>query len=215
MTTIGVKLYVTDLEDGELENGIDAFLPLTAEKAEDGKVTFTEPDGDRWVQIKGVQNIPDLQSAPSAIDVTSIEDEEEQSEPGLISGSSLGLTMNYKEGVYKEGIEDDSNFEQCLTLSDDEIRAYKIVLRNGRYFKFFAKARTTMTSMGVAAAQQFTFTLFKRSKVVTGVSKALAMKANGNNTDAQVVGQQDIVSQSYAALSNLENKEKDTVDEQM
>lgn len=150
MNTIGIKLYYG--------TEVDTVPATVNDETAEGVTT----------QVLGVQNIPELQTAPSAIDVTSLEDTEEQSEPGLISGSSLTITMNYKEGVYKEGTQDKSNFEQCLSISDDGIRPWKIVLPNGRWFVFYAKARTTLAAMAVASAQQFNLSLFKRSKVTTG-----------------------------------------------
>ena len=157
-TTIGIKLFVKEGDSDSVPvNGMDA----------DAAEEIT-------TQVPGVQNIPELQTAPSGIDVTSLEDEEEQSEPGLISGSALNITMNYKVGTYTSGTEDKSNFEQLLDLSNDNVHSWKIVLPNGRYFAFYAKARTTIGAMAVASAQQFTLTLFKRSKVFTAFTAPTA-----------------------------------------
>lgn len=120
--------------------------------------------------IRGVQDIPELQGAPNTIDVTSLEDLEEMSDPGLISGSSLAITMNYKEGVWGAGVEDKSNFEQCLAISNDSIYRFKIVLPNGRWFALYAKARTVIGAMPLASAQTYQFILFKKSKVETGIT---------------------------------------------
>lgn len=167
-TTIGIKLYY--------KQGTADTVPTTITDEEAAKIT---------TQLTGVQNIPELQTAPSSIDVTSLEDTEEQAEPGLISGSSLGITMNYKIGVYASGTEDKSNFEQCLDLSTNLIHEWKIVLPNGRWFAFYAKARTTVGAMGVAVAQQFTLTLFKRSRVSTGyVAPTSDVSAQNLNTFA-------------------------------
>lgn len=170
MVTIGIKLFYKE--------GSSAEVPATG-MTEEVAETITK-------QIFGVQNIPELQTAPSAIDVTSLEDTEEQSEPGLISGSSLAITMNYKEGVYTDGTEDNSNFEQCLSLSNDNVHSWKIVLPNGRWFAFYGKARTTLAAMAVASAQQFTLSLFKRSKVVTGYDAASAISRNTQDIESVV-----------------------------
>lgn len=162
MVTIGIRLYY--------DEGTSSSVPATG-------MTSTVAE-EITTQIYGVQNIPELQTAPTAIDVTSLEDTEEQAEPGLISGSSLGITMNYKEGAYSSGTEDKSNFEQCLDLSNDNVHAWKVVLPNGRWFAFYAKARTTIAAMAVASAQTFTLSLFKRSKVLTGYDASLAMNSN-------------------------------------
>lgn len=165
MVTIGIKLFY--------KQGTTASVPeggMTSEEAE--KIT---------TQIMGVQNIPELQTAPSAIDTTSLEDVEEQAEPGLISGSSLSITMNYKEGVYQEGTEDNSNFEQCLGLSNDNVHELKVVLPNGRWFAFYGKVRTTISAMAVASAQQFTLSLFKKSKVITGYDAELSLRSVKTN----------------------------------
>lgn len=167
MVTIGVKLFYKE--------GTSSTVPSTGMTS-----TVAQAITD---QIYGVQNIPELQTAPTAIDVTSLEDTEEQSEPGLISGSSLSLTMNYKEGVYTEGTEDRSNFEQCLDLSDDNVHSWKIVLPNGRWFAFYGKARTTLAAMAVASAQQFTLSLFKRSKVLTGYDASLRAESTYSATN--------------------------------
>lgn len=151
-TTIGIKLYVLEKEDDTIPGG-----GMTSAIA-----------GTIDTPVLGVQNIPEIQTAPSGIDTTSLEDTEEQSEPGLISGSSLAITMNYKEGVYSDGTEDKSNFEQLLKLSNDNVHAWKIELPNGRYFAFYGKVRATIGAMAVASAQQFTATLFKKSKVLVG-----------------------------------------------
>lgn len=185
-TTIGVTLWMSDVTPDELTAGIGDFAPADT----------------RWVQIKGVQNIPELQTAPSTIDVTSLEDTEEQAEPGLISGSSLAITMNYKAHVYKEAtnvegdFEDGSNFEYLLdrvtrksdTSTDplwnpENIYAWEIRLPNGRYFRFFGKHRVTVGAMGVAAALQFMLTLYKRSKVQIGYDPDLAVQAMSLNAD--------------------------------
>lgn len=151
-TTIGIKLFVQEREEDSVPTeGMTSTVADTIEEV-----------------VPGVQNIPELQSAPTGIDVTSIEDTEEQSEPGLVSGSSLGITMNYKVGSYTKGTEDKSNFERLLGLSNDNVHAWKIALPNGRYFAFYGKARVTMSGMAVASALQFTLTLYKRSKVFTG-----------------------------------------------
>lgn len=184
-TTIGVKLYygtgvdgVTDEMKEQLANG------LQVQTAKDGSTPGVYVDIDN--QLYGVQNIPELQTAPSQIDTTSLEDVEEQSEPGLISGSSLQIVFNYKEGVYEpevkeqgEGankttvqVDDGSNFEKCLDLAnDDKIYPFKIVMRNGRWFAFYAKVRTTLGAMALASAQQFTMSLYKKSQVMTGWNK--------------------------------------------
>lgn len=160
-TTIGIKLYYKEATADS--------VPTTITAEEAAKIT---------TPLLGVQNIPELQTAPSSIDVTSLEDTEEQADPGLISGSALGITMNYKMGVYSSGTEDKSNFEQCLALSNDYIHEWKIVLPNGRWFAFYGKARTTTGGMSVATALQFTLTLFKRSKVSTGYTAVSAQNLN-------------------------------------
>lgn len=157
MVTIGIKLYY---KEGNTDN------PTDIETVQPSSVS---------TQLLGVQNIPELQAAPSPIDVTSLEDYEEQAEPGLISGSALGITMNYKEGVYAAGNEDKSNFEQCLDLQESDYpHLWKIVLPNGRYFMFYAKSRATTGAFGVASPLQFTLTLFKRSRVKTGYTAPTA-----------------------------------------
>lgn len=171
MVTIGIKLFY------KKNDSLD--VPAEGMTEEEAKNVTT--------QIMGVQNIPELQTAPSAIDVTSLEDTEEQSEPGLISGSSLALTMNYKEGTYEEGTEDKSNFEQCMALSDNFVHEWKIVLPNGRWFAFYGKARTTISAMAVASAQQFTLSLFKRSKVKTGYDSELAFSRSANDIQSATV----------------------------
>lgn len=165
-TTIGIKLF---------------YAKGTSDSVPEGGMT-EETASHIVTPLYGVQNIPELQTAPSSIDVTSLEDYEEQSEPGLISGSSLGITMNYKAGVYAAGTEDKSNFEQCLDLSNDYVHSWKILLPNGRWFAFYGKIRTTIGAMAVASAQQFTITLFKRSRVLTGYTAPTGTADNQLNS---------------------------------
>lgn len=156
-TTIGIKFYCKSEAD------------LTVDIATAGAATGSSAIDVDANQINGVQNIPELQTAPSGIDVTSIEDYEEQSEPGLISGSALNITMNYKKALNTPSpAGDGSNFQQCLNLSDDNVHAFKIVLPNGRWFAVYGKLRTTVGAMAVASAMQFTITIYKKSKVATG-----------------------------------------------
>lgn len=154
MTTIGTLLYYGDK--------VDDF-------------TGFAPNIDTLTQIKGVQNIPELQTAPGQIDVTSLEDYEEQSEPGLITGSALNIVMNYKENIYKDATEmgggtagDLSNFQQCLNIHDDKVRVFVIILKNGRWFAFNAKSVTTIGAVQPASVFPFTLSLYKRSGVYSG-----------------------------------------------
>lgn len=160
MVTIGIKVYYGEMGD-----------KLVTELTKD---TVSEFEALATTQIVGARSIPQLQAPPNAIDVTSLEDTEEQSEPGLISSSSLQIPFNYKTNVYQdeneEHSQDGSNFEQCLDISqDDKERIFKIVLPNGRYFLFLAKCRTVAGEMPQASALTFTVTLYKRSKVYTGM----------------------------------------------
>lgn len=159
MVTIGVKLYYKKTESEDDIKDIDSISDIDTIDT----------------QLVGVQNFPELQTAPSPIDVTSLEDFEEQSEPGLISGSSLGITMNYKENVYSAGTEDKSNFEECLDLQESDFpHLWKIQLPNGRWFVFYAKSRATTGAFAVASPLQFTLTLYKRSRVRTGFTSVSA-----------------------------------------
>lgn len=170
-TTIGIKLYV-----GSTGSSDAPATGMTSTVAESILSTGT--------QIKGVYNIPELQGPPNTIDTSSIEDDEQVVEPGQIQTSALNIVMNYKEGVYSAGTEDQSNFEQCVAL-EGLVYGFVIKLPNGRYFAFYAKAVTTTSGMGVAAPLQFGFNLYKRSKVYRGYQSSTTAAAGEEETPAE------------------------------
>lgn len=198
-TTIGIKLFYElpdspnpvpkplfekDVENKTPEDQVLAFVGSNAQ----GK--GNPPDAVEGVEVsegtarwlKGVSTIPALQGAPSAISTTSLEDYEEQSEPGLITNSNLAITMNYKLVGYAgikaadntvTGAEmpaaDGSNFQECLNIDRLDVPVkWLILLPNGRWFAFWGKARTVTADLGQAAALTFTLGLYKKSKVTTG-----------------------------------------------
>lgn len=213
MTTIGVKLYHGPALDADVKTN-------ETKAAWIARIATESADIDEV--ILGVQNIPELQGAPNAIDVTSLEDTESQAEPGLIPNASLNIVMNYKVGVHADTVHtttedgqvisatDDSNFEQCLDLSDD-VHGFKIVLPNGRWFAFNAKARTTAGAMQVASALTFTLTLFKQSRVFTGYDKSLVSGvSSGLNGKTSIASVDSLV--RVAPLSTPNDSEEGSVD---
>lgn len=194
-TTIGIKLYKADYEGSK-----EAFSDLPKEQVSE----IVEKAAVEDNRVYGVQNIPEIQSAPSSIDTTSLEDYEEQSEPGLISGSSLNITMNYKTNVPNVTEGDKSNFEGLLSMEEDKAYLWVVLLPNGRWFAVLAKARVTIGGMGVASAATFTLTIYKQSRVKTGY---IAPKTR---TYVNMSGYNVKVAVKESAEKKEESKEEDT-----
>ena len=107
------------------------------------------------IEVTGIQSIGDPQTAASAIDVTTLKDNHLVSIPGLRQDSAIAVV------VFKDKTAGGGNYEQVKALDDGDDHIALLTFADGSTLQFPARVSVTLNGTAIAAAQQFTITLFK------------------------------------------------------
>ena len=106
-------------------------------------------------EITGIQSIGDPQTAASAIDVTTLKDNHLVSIPGLRQDAAIAVVC------FKDKTAGGGNYEDAKALEDGNDHDVVITFADTSSLSFPARVSVTLNGSAIAAAQQFTITLFK------------------------------------------------------
>lgn len=108
-----------------------------------------------WVQLLGVQEIPELGGEKEAIEITTLNDEAHLYMNGLISyGDTLSFTMLY-----------DSDEFASLNSLGDEVAQWKVELNDGSTFTFGGNASVKLSAIGTGASITYSLNIHPTSKI--------------------------------------------------
>lgn len=119
-------------------------------------ITLSRKQGEEFVVVKGLQEIPDLGGEVEAIEITTLADSAHMYENGLINyGDSLEFKFLYDDGV------------EFYALQEIEgATEWKVTLPDGASCSFTGNSSVRFDGAGIATALTFTLSIKPQSEMV-------------------------------------------------
>lgn len=119
-------------------------------------ITLSRKQGEEFVSIKGLQEIPDLGGEVEPIEITTLADAAHMYENGLINyGDSLEFKFLYDDGA------------EFFALQEvTEATEWKVTLPDGASCTFTGVSTVRLDGAGIAAALTFTLSVKPQSEMI-------------------------------------------------
>ena len=128
--------------------------------SKDVKLSYRTDASANWVQVRNLQEFPDLGGAAERVDVTTLEDGNYKYINGIKDFGELAFTFLY------DNSEATSNYRLMRALEESEAVAYwEVEFPDSTKFDFEGQASTAIPGAGVNAALQFTLNITLNSDI--------------------------------------------------